>query len=144
LEAGRPERARAFRGFACDGTPAGWRSAVDQVYPTVESISVDYAVLEHAPNTVVIEASFDWDDLGSWSAWARRQPRDARGNVSFGETVIEDCDNCVVVGDQGVAAAVGLRDTVVVHASGATLACRLDRSEHVRRVSAALRERSAT
>ncbi|MBI1796497.1 MAG: mannose-1-phosphate guanylyltransferase [Candidatus Eisenbacteria bacterium] len=142
LEVGRPEMARVFRDFRFASGPDGWRNAAGEIFPTVEAISVDYAVLEHAPNTIVIEATFDWDDLGSWGAWARRQPRDARGNVRFGDAIVEDCDDCVVVGEGGTAAAVGLRDMVVVHSHGATLACRLDRTDHVRRVSAALRDRS--
>jgi len=96
-------------------------------------------VLEHAPNMMVIDASFDWDDLGSWSAWARHQPRDGRGNVLFGDAVAVDCDDCVVVGEGGTAAALGLRDTVVVHANGATLSCVLDRTDDVRKVSEAVR-----
>ena len=142
LEAGRPELARVFRDFRDSGGRTGFEDRLRQVLPGVESISVDYAVLEHAPNTVVIEASFDWDDLGSWGAWARRQPHDARGNVLFGEAVAIDCDRCVVVGEGGTAAAVGLRDMVVVNANGDTLACPIDRSEQVRRVSEAVRARS--
>jgi mannose-1-phosphate guanylyltransferase len=91
----------------------------------------------------MIEASFDWDDLGSWAAWARRQPQDSAGNVLFGEAVAVDCERCVVVGEGGTAAALGLRDMVVVHAGGATLACPLDRGEEVRRITEAVRARSA-
>ncbi len=61
-----------------------------------------------------------------------------------GDAIVVDCDGCVVVGDGGTAAAMGLRDTVVVHVNGATLACPLDRSEHVRKVSEAVRAREAT
>jgi hypothetical protein len=43
------------------------------------------------------------------------------------------------VGDGGVAAAMGLQDLVVVHANGSTLTCRLDQSEHVRKVTEAVR-----
>jgi mannose-1-phosphate guanylyltransferase len=144
LEVGRPEMARAFRGLTFPAGAEGFEAALGEVFPRVEVISVDYAVLEHAKNVVVIEASFDWDDLGSWGAWARRQPRDARGNVLFGDAMVEDCDGCVVVGEGGTAAAIGLKDMVVVHADGATLSCRLDRSEHVRKVSERVRARSST
>ena len=143
LEAGRPELARVFRGFGFDGSRTGFEQRLAEIFPALEAVSVDHAVLEGATNAVVIEASFDWDDLGSWSAWARRQPRDARGNVRYGATELVDCDRCVVVGDGGIAAAIGLQDTVVVHANGATLACPLDRSESVRQVSEALRARGA-
>ena len=142
LALGKPELARVFRAFSFAGSPEGFQQRLAEVLPGCEAISVDYAVLEHAANTVVIEASFDWDDLGSWSAWARRQARDARGNVLFGDAVAVDCDGCVVVGEGGTAAAVGLRDTVVVNANGAALACPLERSEQVRQVSEAVRARS--
>ena len=141
LEAGRPAIAAALRGFQFPRSPEGFSNALREVFPALESISVDYAVLEHAPNVVVIEASFDWDDLGSWGAWARRQSRDARGNVLFGDTIAIDCERCVVVGEGGVAAAMGLRDMVVVHAGGATLSCRLEDSDRVRQVSEAARAR---
>jgi len=142
LEATRPALAGPLRALSGAGERFGER--LDAVFPSLESISVDYAVLEHAPNVLVLDASFDWDDLGSWGAWARRQARDARGNVRFGDTVVVDCDGCVVVGDGGTAAALGLREMVVVHANGSTLACPLDRTEQVRRVSEALRERGGT
>jgi mannose-1-phosphate guanylyltransferase/mannose-6-phosphate isomerase len=144
LEAGRPELARVFRDFRYSGGRTGFEERLREILPGVESISVDYAVLEHAPNAVMIEASFDWDDLGSWGAWARRQPHDARGNVLFGEAVAIDCDGCVVVGEGGIAAAVGLRDMVVVSANGDTLSCPVDRSDQVRRVSEVVRARSGS
>jgi len=137
LEAGRPALADALRPL--EGTGDGFEAALDRVLPSCESISVDYAVLEHAPNVMMLEAGFDWDDLGSWGAWARRQPRDARGNVLFGDAVAVDCERCVVVGDGGTAAALGLTDAVVVNANGSTLCCPLDRGEDVRRVSEAVR-----
>jgi len=143
LEASRPGLAKVLRSLAgIAGTPA-WERRVAELFPGCEAISVDYAVMEHAPNVLVIEASFDWDDLGSWNAWARRQSRDPRGNVVFGRAVALDCDRCVVVGDGGTVAALGLADMVVVHVDGATLACRLDQSDGVRRVTEAVRARDA-
>lgn len=139
LRASRPELARGLAPLA-DVRGEGLEAALDRIYPGIESISVDYAVLESAPNTLVIEAAFDWDDVGSWAAWARRQPHDERGNVVFGAGAVAlDCERCVVVAEGGTAAAMGLSDMVVVHVDGATLTCRLDASEQVRRVTEAVR-----
>jgi len=143
LEASRPALAAPLRGLAWQGGDRGFERALAAVFPPLESISIDFAVLERAPNALMLEAAFDWDDLGSWRAWARRQERDPRGNVVFGEALALECDRCVVVGDGGLAAAIGLQDMVVVHAEGNTLACRLDDGEGVRRVSEALRSRAA-
>jgi len=140
LAVGRPRLAEAFR----DLTAKDLERTLAEVFPGVEAISVDHAVLEYASNTIVVEASFDWDDLGSWAAWARRQPHDARGNVLFGEAVALDCDRCVVVGEGGTAAAMGLKDTVVVHVNGATLSCLLGAADDVRRVTEAVRARSGS
>lgn len=141
LEATRPELARGLEPLR-GKTSAVFERALEQVFPAVESISVDYAVLEHAPNVLMIEAAFDWDDLGSWSAWARRQPRDGRGNVVVGNVVSIECDECVLVGDgSSTTAAVGLKRMIVVHADGGTLVCPLEESDRVRKVSEAVRAR---
>ena len=142
LEASRPALAAPLRALARAGDERGLERGLAEVFPGVESISVDYAVLEHAPNTLVVEAGFDWDDLGSWSAWARRQPQDPRGNVTFGNAIAIDCAGCIVVGEGGLAAALGLEAMVVVHVNGATLSCRIEDSEQVRKVSEAARARS--
>jgi mannose-1-phosphate guanylyltransferase/mannose-6-phosphate isomerase len=141
LEAARPALATTLAALGSVRDLAFFERALESAFPGAESISVDHAVLEHAPNVLALEAAFDWDDLGSWGAWARRQPQDARGNVLFGDALAIDCDDCVVVGDGGTAAAMGLRGMVVVHAQGATLSCRLEDSDRVRRVGEALRAR---
>jgi mannose-1-phosphate guanylyltransferase len=142
LAASRPALAAPLRALtAAAGDERAFERALDPLFPGLESISVDYAVLEHAPNALVLEAAFDWDDLGSWGAWARRQPRDGDGNVLFGDAVAVQCRRCIVVGEGGTAAALGLDDMVVVHVGDSTLACRLDETDRVRKVTEAVRDR---
>jgi mannose-1-phosphate guanylyltransferase len=143
LGTSRPDLAEPLKKLRWRGSDDDFEGQLDAVFPGLDSISVDYAVLERAPNALMLEASFDWDDLGSWSAWGRRQQHDERGNVLFGDALALDCDRCIVVGEGGTAAAMGLNDMVVVHAGGATLSCRLEDSNHVRRVSEAVRARAA-
>lgn len=145
LSAGRPAIAAALSDLAFGpADTAAFERALTERFPSLESVSVDYAVLESAPNTVMIEARFDWDDLGSWSAWARRQSRDARGNVCWGQAVPVECDDCIVVGDGALAAPLRLEGMVVVATAQGTLVCRTADSEHVRRVSEAVRARAAS
>jgi mannose-1-phosphate guanylyltransferase len=141
LEAARPALAAPLRAMRYDDGP-GFEAALERVFPGLEAISVDYAVLERAPNVLMLEASFDWDDLGSWSAWARRQPHDSRGNVVFGNVEAIDCDGCILVSeDEAPTAVMGLRDLIVVQSQGGTLVCRRESSDQVRRVVEALRAR---
>ena len=144
LAAGKPKIAEALRDLRFEaGQERAFEAALAERFPALESISVDYAVLEKAANVCVLEAGFDWDDLGSWAAWARRQPRDARGNVTWGDAVPVDCDDCVVVGDGAPAAPLGLSDMVVVATPNGTLVCRREDTEKVRRVTEAVRARGS-
>ena len=59
---------------AAFGTPE-FEPTFAELYPTVESISIDYAILEPrsaageaASRIYCIPADFGWNDLGSWSA----------------------------------------------------------------------------
>ena len=144
LDAGRPAIAGAFRGLSyAAGDTRAFEAMLAERFPGVESISVDYALLVKAPNVVAIDASFDWDDLGSWGAWARRQPQDERGNVTWGQAVPVDCDRCVIVGDGFPAAPLGLSDMVVVATPQGTLVCRRQDTDQVRRVTEAVRARGS-
>lgn len=142
LEAGRPAIAHALRPLRFRaGQERAFEQALRDTFPALESISVDYAVLEGAPNVVMIPAAFDWDDLGSWGAWARREPRDAQGNVTWGEAVPVECENCIVVGDGVPAAPLRMRDAIVVATPQGVLVCPVGESENVRKVSEAMRSR---
>ena len=53
----------------------------------IEDISLDYAIMEKAPNVVSVNASFDWDDVGSWDAMAKHFPEDEHGNAAQGKAI---------------------------------------------------------
>lgn len=50
-------------------------------YPKVESVSVDYGIMEYAENIYVIPTSFQWDDVGNWTSIGRYKEKDESGNV---------------------------------------------------------------
>lgn len=54
---------------------------LDKGYREIESISVDYAIMERAENVYVIPSDFGWDDIGNWSSMERYNSRDEEGNV---------------------------------------------------------------
>jgi len=141
LRAGRPELAAGLERLRGRLAGAGRDAALAEVFPGLESISVDYAVMERADNAAVLEAGFDWDDLGSWGAWARRQERDAAGNVAVGKALALDSEECVVLGGESPVVVLGAKRLIVVQRPGGTLVCPLERAEDVRRVLAELERR---
>src|SRR5207247_465565 len=59
-------------------------------------ISFDYAIMEKTEHVLVVEASFDWDDVGSWQAAAHYFKKDEHGNAANGAlTALDSSDNIV-------------------------------------------------
>jgi mannose-1-phosphate guanylyltransferase len=82
-----------------------------------------------------------WDDVGAWDALPRLLPADAQGNVAQGEHLLLDAERLIVSATGGVVAAQGVSDLIIVHTPDATLVCRRDDAEGVKRIVEALRER---
>jgi mannose-1-phosphate guanylyltransferase len=95
-------------------------------YPSLEKISIDYALMERAEDVVVADASFAWDDLGSWTALARHIPAYAQVNCAVADLVQIDSAGNLVFDARSERrrtpiALVGLRDVIVVHTDDAVL-----------------------
>jgi mannose-1-phosphate guanylyltransferase len=129
--------------------PAGpERDAVlAEVFPTLQKISVDYAVLEPAatePGRVLVaELDVDWLDVGSWPALAHTLEVDADGNAARGPVVVLDSVGNIVLSDDPshVVALVGVRDSVVVHTADVTMVCPVSDAERVKQLLAAVEDR---
>ena len=109
--------------------------SLKRIYPKLEKISVDYAIMEKADNVVVANGDFDWDDVGDWPAVERHYEKDANGNVARGAFAGLGTANCVIVsGDKHLIAAVGVSDLVIVHTADATLVCHKSEAQKVREI----------
>jgi mannose-1-phosphate guanylyltransferase len=109
----------------------------DRGFAAVESVSVDYAVLEDADDAFVVPADFEWDDLGSWDAVGRVCEADEDGNVVLGDGLALDATDCVLA-SEGHVSAVGVEGLVVASFGDRTLVVPRKASERVREVVDAL------
>jgi mannose-1-phosphate guanylyltransferase len=108
-------------------------AVLKQVYPKLEKISVDYALLEHAKNVVVLPASFDWDDVGAWPAVARHRAADSAGNVQRGNAMVEQGSGNIVISEgKHLVTVLGADNLIVVHTADATLVCPRDRAQDIK------------
>lgn len=104
-------------------------------YPKLPKISIDYAVMEKAENVVTVEASFDWDDVGSWPAVARHYEPDTNGNIVRGEVVVQGGSGNIVFSEGNhFVAAVGVDDLIIIHTGDATLVCRKDQAQDIKQL----------
>ena len=120
----------------------GVDAQIAEIFSTFESTSIDFGVLEHARNCVVIEAKeFGWNDVGSWDQWAENFSPDADGNLIRGDAVVIDSTSCVIRSEGRLIAAVGLKDVVVIDTGDALLVVARDSVQEVRKVVDELKRR---
>jgi mannose-1-phosphate guanylyltransferase/mannose-6-phosphate isomerase len=105
-----------------------------EAFTACPSISLDYAVAERSSRTAVVPADLGWSDVGSWSALWELGAKDAAGNVTVGDVVLEGAENCYVRSDGMLAAVVGLSDAVVVVTADAVLAMHRGQAQDVKKV----------
>ncbi len=107
--------------------------AMSQVYPQLEKISIDFAVMEKAKDVVMLESAFDWDDVGEWPAIARHYPADAQGNVFKGSGSALDASGNLTYAEPGhTISLLGVKDLIVVQSGDATLVCHKDCAQQVK------------
>ncbi|MFL6537978.1 MAG: mannose-1-phosphate guanylyltransferase [Chthoniobacterales bacterium] len=104
-------------------------------FSKLPSISFDYAIMERADRVLVVEAEFDWDDVGSWSAVAKYFQRDNDDNaVNCDAAVIDATNNIVFTEDGTTVALVGVHDLIVVRTGDALLVCHRRDAEKIKNI----------
>jgi mannose-1-phosphate guanylyltransferase len=122
LEARKPQL-RAGLGRIAEAWDTPRRDAVlRDEFPKLEKISIDYAVMEHHPEVLVVRTPYRWDDVGSWLAVERMQPQDADGNTILAPHAGLATKGCIVVGEAGrLITTVGVENLIIVQDGDATL-----------------------
>jgi mannose-1-phosphate guanylyltransferase len=119
------------------------REAVfDNEFSAIKGISIDYAVMEHAADVAVIEAPFEWDDLGGWQSLSRVAGTDIHGNTASGRHIAFDTTGTIIRTDvEHLVVTVGLEDCIVVHTPNATLVANKHDEEKIRQIVKELESR---
>ncbi len=105
-------------------------------FPELPKISIDYAIMEKADRVLVVEAGFDWDDVGSWTAVAKYLRQDADDNSSNTErlTTQDAAGNIVFTTRPGQVALMGVRDLIIVQTDDALLVAHRSESEKIKQL----------
>ena len=83
--------------------------------------SIDYAVMEHTKNGVVVPLDANWSDVGSWSSLWDVKTKDNNGNVSEGDVVLEDVKNTYTYSSNRLVSVAGVSDLVIIDTQDAVL-----------------------
>jgi mannose-1-phosphate guanylyltransferase len=126
------------------GTPME-KTIIDEVYPQFPRISIDFGVMEAARTVHVIEADYDWDDVGAWTAIPKHHPTDLHGNTVLADFEGVNASDCIVVGTPGhLITAVGVGKLIIVHTPDATLVCHRDAAGDVKKLVEELKKKGRT
>ena len=95
---------------------------LEKEFCAIKGTSIDYAVMERYDNVLVVEAPYQWDDLGNWSAVPRLKGTNSEGNTIEGDHLGIDTENSIIRSENGhLIVTVGMKDCIVVHTADATL-----------------------
>lgn len=111
-----------------------YHDVLNEIWPSVPKQTIDYGVMEHAANVVVIPVDFGWTDVGSWASMNDLYQPDEKGNIIKGPFAGIDASNITVIGDKRLVAAIGIKDLVVVETEDTVLICAKDREQEVREI----------
>jgi len=90
------------------------RDSIDEIYNSVPSISIDYALMEKADRILVVKASFVWSDVGNWKSL------EEIGITNSADAVTIDGEN-VFVRTTKPTMVLGLSDIIVVETDNGIL-----------------------
>lgn len=116
---------------------ADFTTRLREAYSTIRGVSIDYGVMEHAPNVYVLRAgALGWSDVGSWDEVYRLSEKDLENNVLMGAHVIarNTKGSLAISRTSRLVALYGVSDLVVVETDDAILITRRDQAQGVRDV----------
>ncbi len=119
-----------------------------EAFAKCPSDSIDYAVMERIaaqvsladaapgalPPAVVLPLNAGWSDVGAWDALWQVLPKDASGNVTQGDVLLQDCRNTLALSEGRLVACVGVSDLVVVETADAILVAHHDKTQDVKKI----------
>lgn len=133
----KPGIAEIFDALAPSFYTPSEQAEVDRLFPTCESISIDYAIMEKSPDVYTLPASFGWSDVGTWGSLLTHLDKDPEGNGTVGDKVrMIDSRGCVVhVPETRKVVIEGLQDYIIAEHDGTLLVCRLKSEQHIKEFS---------
>jgi mannose-1-phosphate guanylyltransferase / mannose-6-phosphate isomerase len=129
------------KAYAAAKIDLGFTRLAAEPWSELKDISIDYAVMERAPNLSVMPYSAAWSDLGDWQAIWREGEADPAGVVMSGPSTAFNCKNTLLhaTTEAQELVAIGLEDIIAVAMPDAVLVAHKDRTQDVKNAVAELK-----
>jgi mannose-1-phosphate guanylyltransferase len=117
-------------------------ATIAALFPALPARSIDYALMENADRVLNIEATFDWDDVGSWISVAKYLDKygdENRANEAITEL---DSENNIVFNARPGSriALLGVEDLIIVQTEDALLIANRHQADGIKNLSPLLPE----
>jgi mannose-1-phosphate guanylyltransferase/mannose-6-phosphate isomerase len=105
-----------------------------EAFKSSPSDSIDYAVMEHTADALVVPLDAGWSDIGSWDALWQISEKDEHNNTLVGDAVVHDVEGSLVWSESRLVSVVGLKDVIVVETADAVMVASQDQAQDVKSI----------
>ena len=113
-------------------------------FEDMPDISIDYAVMEKTERAAVIPMSITWSDVGSWDSVYEILEKDERGNVKEGNVISIDTEGSLIIGNNRLIAAIGIKDLMIVETPDVIVIARRGEGQKIKELVKILKENENT
>ncbi|HUU75643.1 MAG TPA: mannose-1-phosphate guanylyltransferase/mannose-6-phosphate isomerase [Methanoregulaceae archaeon] len=117
-----------------------FRSKVSEAYEKIQSISIDYGIMQKTKRAAVIPLDAEWSDVGNFDALYRIFHRNGDQNSVKGEYLGLDSRNNLIIGDQLILTS-GVENMAVIATDDVVLVASRDHAQDVKVLVDALKEK---
>ena len=114
---------------------------IAKIYPELQSISIDYGILERSDEVLVIPGDFGWNDVGSWDALGAIFPPDENGNIVKANHLGIGTENSIIYGTDQLIATINVDNLIISATRDAILICPKDQAQNVKDIVELLKEK---
>jgi mannose-1-phosphate guanylyltransferase len=116
------------------------RDVISKVYSDIESISIDYGIMEKSNNAVVIPSDFTWNDVGTWSSLDELMPKDEDGNILQGDCIALETRDTSIFSQDKLIITLGIDGIVIVETKDVILISSKNKTQDIKKILERLEE----
>ena len=111
----------------------------DEFFKCIDK-SIDYAVMEHTQNSIIVPLDANWSDIGSWSSLVDVKTKDKNGNVIEGDVILDEVKETYILNSNRLITAIGVSNLVIVDTPDALLVADKKYSQKIKNIVEKLKQ----
>lgn len=131
-----PKQFKALKSIEQNINTDNYNKVLEKEFKNLESISIDYGIIEKTKKMFVIKSNIEWYDIGSWSAVKDCFSKNSKDNLEDGNVLsFDSCDNLIINKNKNkLISIIGMSEFVIVDTEDALLICPKDKSQEVKKI----------